>query len=47
MLLIHTQKVTSRVSYTFKHICKRILGLDVEITSKIEAFIAHDGPKFS
>ncbi|MEW7292301.1 polysaccharide deacetylase family protein [Aquimarina sp. 2304DJ70-9] len=47
MLLIHVQKVTPRVSYTFKQICKRILGLDVDLTSKIETFIAHDGPKFS
>ena len=47
MLLIHTQKVTSRVSYTFKQICKRILGLEIDLTSKIELFIAHDGPKFS
>ncbi len=47
MLLIHVQQVTPRVSYTFKQICKRILGLDVDLTSKIETFIAHDGPKFS
>ncbi len=47
MLLIHVQKVTPRVSYTFKQICKRILGFDVDLTSKIESFIAHDGPKFS
>ncbi len=47
MLLIHVQKVTPRVSYTFKQICKRILGLNVDLTSKIEPFIAHDGPKFS
>ncbi|TPN81332.1 polysaccharide deacetylase family protein [Aquimarina algicola] len=47
MLLIHVQKVTPRVSYTFKQICKRILGFEVDLTSKIESFIAHDGPKFS
>ena len=47
MLLIHVQKVTPRVSYTFKQICKRILGLDVDLTSKIEPFIAHDGAKLS
>ncbi len=47
MLLIHVQKITPRVSYTFKHICKRILGIEVDLTSKIETFIAHDGPKFS
>ncbi len=47
MLLIHAQKVTPRVSYAFKHICKRVLGIEVELTTKIEPFIAHDGPKFS
>ncbi len=47
MLLIYVQKVTPRVSYTFKHVCKRILGIEVDLTSKIETFIAHDGPKFS
>ncbi|MDH7444790.1 polysaccharide deacetylase family protein [Aquimarina sp. 2201CG14-23] len=47
MLLVYVQKITPRVSYTFKQICKRILGLEVDFTSKIEAFIAHDGPKLS
>ncbi|AXT56421.1 polysaccharide deacetylase family protein [Aquimarina sp. MMG015] len=47
MLLVYVQKITPRVSYTFKHICKRILGLEVGFTSKIESFIAHDGPKLS
>lgn len=47
MLLIHVQKITPRVSYTFRQICKRILGFDVDFTSKIEPFIAHDGPKLS
>ncbi|TSE11077.1 polysaccharide deacetylase family protein [Aquimarina algiphila] len=47
MLLIHVQKITPRVSYTFKQICKRILGLNVDLTSKIETFIAHEGPKLS
>ncbi len=47
MLLIHTQKVTSRVDYAFKHMCTRILGVKVEFTSVIERFIAHQGPKIS
>jgi hypothetical protein len=47
MLLIHVKRITPRVSYTFKQMCKRILGLDIDLTSKIEPFIAHDGPKFS
>lgn len=47
MLLIYTQKVTSRITYSFKHICTNILGLSVGFTSKIEEFIAHEGMKLS
>lgn len=47
MLLVYTHKITPRVTYTFKHICKRILGIDVRFTSKIEDFIAHDSLKMS
>ena len=47
MILIHIQKITPRVLYTFKHICKRMLGIPVRFTSKIEEFIAFEGAKFS
>lgn len=47
MLLIYTQKLTPRISYIFKHICLRILEIDVVFTSVIEEFIAHVGPKIS
>ena len=47
MLLIYTQKLTPRISYIFKHICLRILGIEVQFTSVMEAFIAHIGPKIS
>ncbi len=47
MLLIYTQKLTPRISYIFKHICLRILGIDVIFTAVIEEFIAHTGPKIS
>lgn len=47
MLLIHTKKLTPRISYIFKHISIRILGIDVAFTSGIEEFIAHHGPKIS
>ncbi len=47
MLLVHTQKITHRLDYAFKHICTRILGVKVEFTSVIEEFIAHQGPKLS
>lgn len=47
MLLIHTQKLTPRIDFVFKHICNRILGLEIEFTSVIEEFIAFPGPKIS
>ncbi|RNC83494.1 MAG: hypothetical protein ED556_13130 [Winogradskyella sp.] len=47
MLLVYTHKITPRLTYTFKHICKRILGLEVSFTSKIEDFIAHKSIKMS
>ncbi len=47
MLLIHTQKVTPRIDFIFKHICNHILGLEIGFTSVIEEFISHQGPKIS
>ncbi|MDO1499785.1 polysaccharide deacetylase family protein [Winogradskyella maritima] len=47
MLLVYTHKITPRLTYTFKHICKRILGIDVGFTSKVEDFIAHNSLKMS
>lgn len=47
MFLVYTQKLTPRISYIFKHICLRILGVEVLFTSVIEEFISHTGPKIS
>ena len=47
MLLVYTQKITPRITYTFKQICTRILGIPVGFTSKIEEFVAHEGMKIS
>jgi len=47
MLLVYTHKITPRVTYTFKHICRRVLGIEVRFTSKVEDFIAHDSLKMS
>lgn len=47
MILIYTHKITPRVRYIFKHIFTRILLTEVDFTSKVEAFVAHDGPKIS
>lgn len=47
MLLIYTQKLTPRITYSFKHICTSILGIPIKFTSKIEEFIAYEGMKIS
>ena len=47
MLLVYTHKITPRLKYIFKHICTRILEVEVGFTTKIETFIAHEGMKMS
>jgi len=47
MLLIYSPKITPRISYIFKHVCTRLLGIEVGFTSVIEEFVSHSGPKLS
>ncbi len=47
MLLVYTHKITPRLTYIFKHIFTRILGVKITFTSKIEDFVAHEGMKIS
>lgn len=47
MLLVYTTNITSRLRYSFKHICTRVLGIQVEFTNQIEVFIAHDKMKMT
>lgn len=47
MLLVYTHKITPRITYVFKHICTRILGIPVSFTTTVEEFIAHDSLKMS
>lgn len=47
MLLIYIQKKTPRISYIFKQICLRILGIQVNFTSDVEKFNSYIGPKIS
>ena len=47
MLLVYTHKITPRLRYVFKHICTRLLGIEVSFTTTIEEFIAHDSLKMS
>lgn len=47
MILVYTHQITPRLKYVFKHICTRILGVEVAFTTKIEDFIAHNSLKLS
>jgi len=47
MLLVYTHKITPRIRYVFKHICTRVLGIEVAFTSTVEEFIAHTSLKIS
>lgn len=47
MLLVYTHKITPRVNYIFKHVFVRILQIPVSFTTKIEEFVAHNGPKIT
>ena len=47
MILIYTHKITPRIRFVFKHILTRILLISIDFTSKIEDFVAHNGPKMS
>ena len=47
MILIYTHKITPRLKYIFKHIFTRTLLISVDFTSKVEDFVAHNGPKIT
>ena len=47
MLLVYTHKITPRLTYAFKHIVTRVLGVPVNFTSTVEEFIAHESIKMS
>ena len=47
MILVYSHKRTPRVIYTFRQVFQQFLGVSVELTSDISAFIDHKGPKLS
>ena len=47
MILVYTHKITPRVRYIFKHILARTLLIPVDFTTKVEEFVAHNGPKLT
>jgi hypothetical protein len=47
LLLIYTHRITPRLTYIFKHIFVRILQIPITFTTKVEEFVAHNGPKLT
>ena len=47
MILVYSHKITPRVRYIFKHIFTRVLLIPLDFTTKVEEFVAHNGPKMS
>ncbi len=47
MLLVYTHKITPRLSYIFKHFFVRILQIPVTFTTRVDEFVAHNGPKIT
>ncbi|MBT8317611.1 MAG: hypothetical protein HKP59_08285 [Lutibacter sp.] len=47
MLLVYTHKITPRLSYIFKHYFVRILQIPLAFTTKVDEFVAHNGPKIT
>ena len=47
MILVYTHKITPRLNYIFRHLFNNLMLKDVKFTTKIEEFIAFNGPKFS
>ena len=47
MLLVYTHKITPRLNFIFKQIFVRILSIPVTFTTKVDEFVAHNGPKLT
>ena len=47
MLLVYTPKITPRLIYAFKHFFTRILLLEVQFTTEVAEFVAHNGLKIT
>lgn len=47
MFLVYTHKITPRVTYTIKHVFTQMLKVEVVLTSKVQDFISHTGPKLT
>ena len=47
VILAYTHKNSPRVEYIFRQVFRRLLGLEVKVTTSVADFIEYNGPKFS
>ena len=47
MLFVFTPHITSRITYIFKHLFERMLGVEYTLTTKKDEWIEYGGPKMS
>jgi len=47
MILIYCPDLTSRKQYIFKHLFRRMLQVEYEVTGELNVFVGHEGTKFS
>ena len=47
MLLIYTHTITNRLHYVTQQLFGGILGLETQLSTKVEDFIKHSGPKIT
>ena len=47
VILAYTHKNSPRVEYIFRQVFRRLLGLEVQVTTSVADFIEYGGPKFS
>lgn len=46
-LFIYIPKLSTRITYTFKHVFKELLGIDYMICHDLKEFVSYNGPKLS
>ena len=47
MILIYTHKITPRLRFVVRHLFRRIMGANAELTDSVDDFVKHAGPKLT
>lgn len=47
MILVYTHKITPRLRYVVRHLFRRIMGANAELTDSVDDFVKHAGPKLT